>query len=681
MKKLFIITVLMALQTVVLAQPHRKHGQGCKEDLFNVQDKQSRLWGYRNFEGEWIIPAAYIEAYEFVAGKAKVKKGAKFGMIDCSGYLIINADFDDFMEFSGDRVWARKGTLWGLVSEKGQMLHAPSFDEVKKIGFENDVVWVRKVDKWGIFSEKALKFIVNPSYSDFTVASEQVSIVKLKDSLGLVDNYTGKYIIDPKITDMEKLGPRCFAYKMDGKWGAVNHLGEKVIKSDFDLLTKWQPGLVLAKKKDKYKILNEKGKSISNTYDYIGPNVNDFGVFKFGDKYGYLNKTGSIMIGPKFEEARNFSGERAIVKASGKYQIINAHGKILGSSTYDKIESDSSRRYFVGIKSNKKQLLDFNGKVMLDDLQEVRYHDIETAIRYVKYGKVGVYNLLSGQVFINPEYEDVQNFRFDQYLVKKEGLLGIVDKAGKQRIPAQYDSIDYFLVDNKVQYVVTKSGKKGLLNEQHIILYPLEYQVIALGLNKNYILKREGRYGVLNLKGEEIVPFKYDYLSNVVEEPNTPVQPLVFVKGKKVGLLNYKGEEIATFGGTFKYLGEGLYGHQEDGQTTLVNAKGEMVGKEKFQEIGTFAERMLAARKDGSWGFVSASGKFLINPVFEEVTPYVNKLAVVKKSGKYGVIDMLGREFVPFEYDSYELKEGKRLLSKGGKSYELNKTGRIKAVE
>lgn len=276
MRKILAFAILAFLQFTIVAQPRRKHGQGCKEDLFNVQDKQNKLWGYRNFEGEWIIPSSYTEAYEFVAGKAKVKKGAKFGVIDCSGYMIINAEFDDFMEFAGDKVWARKGNLWGLVSEKGQMLAPPAFDEIKKIGFENDVVWARKGDKWGIFSEKNLKFIVNPSFIDFTVASDQVSIVKLKDSLGLIDNYTGKYIIDPKITDMEKVNNRCFAYKLDGKWGAVNHLGEKVIKSDYDLLTKWQSGLILAKKKDKYKILNEKGKPFSNTYDYIAQPVNDY---------------------------------------------------------------------------------------------------------------------------------------------------------------------------------------------------------------------------------------------------------------------------------------------------------------------------------------------------------------------------------------------------------------------
>jgi hypothetical protein len=686
MKKLFVITVLCLLGLHTWGQephvqPKRKHGQGCKEDLFNVVDKQTKLWGYRNFEGEWIIPASYMKAFEFVAGKAIVQKGAKLGVIDCSGYLIINCEYDDFLEFAGDRVWAKKGNLWGLITDKGQVIYQPAFDELRKIGFENDVIWVRKGDKWGIFSEKTLRFVANPTYSDFTVASDEVSIVVLKDTLGLIDNFSGKYIIEPKITDMEKISSRCFAYKMNGKWGAINHLGEKVIKSDFDLLKKWETSLILAQKKDKYKILNEKGKPFSNTYDYIGPNVNGFGVFKFNGKYGYLNKTGSLLVAPKFDQAGNFFFDRAIVKLANKYQLINAQGKFLSANTYDLVERDSTKKYFVATLAGKKQILDLGGKMVLNELQDVKFHDSETSIRFSKLGKYGVYDLQAGKIFINPEYDEVQFFRFDQFLVKKEGNWGLVDKTGTLKIPVQYESIDYYMVEGKAQYVVAKGEKKGLLNDQNGQIFPLEYELIAPATNKNYVLKKEGKYGVLSIKGEELVPFKYDYISNVVEEPNTPAQPLIYRKGKKAGLLNYKGEELQSLEGNLKYVGESLYAHTEGSSVNLINIKGETQNKEALQEVTTYSEGMIAAKKEGTWGYLARGGKFVIIPVFEEAQPYLNKLATVKKAGKYGMIDMLGREFVPFEYDGYVNKEGKRIFYKGTRAFELTRAGRLKAVE
>lgn len=680
MKK-FISIAIIAGSFLASAQNARKHGQGCKEDLFNVQDKQTKLWGYRNFEGEWVVPAAYIEAYQFASGKAMVKKGDKFGMVDCSGYLIINCEFDGFLEFNGDKVWARKGDKWGLINQKGQLLIAHSFDEVKKIGFDSDVAWVRKADKWGIVNEKTQKPVVAPAFSDFTIASEQVSIVKQNDSLGIIDNYSGQFIIQPKISDMEKISNRCFAYKMNGKWGAINHLGEKTIASDFDLLTKWTPGLMLAMKKGKYKVLNEKGKAISNTYDYIAPSVNDFAVFKFNNKYGYLNKVGSIAIIPKFDEARNFFFEKAIVKNNGKYQLINTKGIVSGVANLDLIERDSSKKYVVTTLNGKKQIADLSGKIALADLENVKYTDAENLIRFAKLGKWGVFDLAKNKVYINPEYNDIQYFKGDHFLLKKDNLLGVADKTGAIKIPLQYEAIDYYIVDAKPLYLVTKNSKKGLVDEKNTSIFATEYEIIAPAFNKNYVLKKDGKYGVTNAKNEEVIPFKFDYLSNIAEEPNTPTQVLVFKKGKKSGLLNYKADEIVSIAGNIKYVGEGLYAIDEGKGITLIRANGEAASKEIFEEIGNMSERMLAAKKDGKWGYVSQGAKFLIVPSFEVATPYINKLAAVKKDGKFGIIDMLGRVFENFEYDNYEIKNDKRLFFKGNETFELTKYGRLKKIE
>jgi len=57
------------------------------------------------------------------------------------------------------------------------------------------------------------------------------------------------------------------------------------------------------------------------------------------EKYGFIDKTGKTQIKFKYEEKADFTEGLAAVKISGKYQFINKAGKLAIPTTFDEAEN------------------------------------------------------------------------------------------------------------------------------------------------------------------------------------------------------------------------------------------------------------------------------------------------------------------------------------------------------
>ena len=57
---------------------------------------------------------------------------------------------------------------------------------------------------------------------------------------------------------------------------------------------------------------------------------------KIGDKYGFINRAGEIVINPQFDYAGSFSEGVASVEIGGKYGYINPTGEFAIKPQFDK---------------------------------------------------------------------------------------------------------------------------------------------------------------------------------------------------------------------------------------------------------------------------------------------------------------------------------------------------------
>lgn len=125
----------------------------------------------------------------------------------------------------------------------------------------------------------------------------------------------------------------------------------------------------------------------------------------------------------------------------------------------------------------------------------------------------------------------------DNYLAFAEGMYnwGVRDLNGKVLIPAQFTHIHYggcdthFLVDKEEEY-----GVISLSGEWIIPLGKFEW----LWFRGSYFLARkDGRAGIVDLKGNVLIPFEYDYLHPSYDEG------LNLISAKKGGMFFFINAE------------------------------------------------------------------------------------------------------------------------------------------
>lgn len=159
-----------------------------------------------------------------------------------------------------------------------------------------------------------------------------------------------------------------------------------------------------------------------------------------------------------------FIGGLAKVKKNGEYALINSKNEI--------VVPFGKYRDFHMLTGNVIEATTFNRQERKD-----KSGNLITFSTYVIIDKEG--NQLSDQ-----EYENIFDFYKGFAVVRNEDMYGIIDSQGKEVIPCKYKYDEYTRMDIK-DFV--------------------DYGVVRI--------KKNGRWGLLNRKGELIVPATYDKMS------------------------------------------------------------------------------------------------------------------------------------------------------------------------
>ena len=177
---------------------------------------------------------------------------------------------------------------------------------------------------------------------------------------------------------------------------------------------------------------------------------------------------------------------------------------------------------------------------------------------------------------------------------------------------------DEFLGYNEGYAVVSKNGKYGLINKKGELTIPCAY--MALGaVSEGTIMfydEQRGRHGILDVNGKVLIEPKYDII--------TPV-------------------------------GEGLLGFVYEGKWGFMNTKGEVVVSPQFREVNVYSPNPLelpfneglanVAIEDAKWGYINAQGEVVIPYQFLHAGPFKGGKAKAMRQGenKWIYIDKNGQ--------------------------------------
>lgn len=175
------------------------------------------------------------------------------------------------------------------------------------------------------------------------------------------------------------------------------------------------------------------------------------------------------------------------------------------------------------------------------------------------------------------------------------------------------------------------------------------YQDITYAFNKFFLArnKKTNKYGLINIKGEEIIPFEYEKkdFRNMIRERQ------------------YKeGMDLSIF--------------KQDGMCGYKGQDGEIVIDIKYQKGLPFTEDLAGVKIENYWGFIDRTDNLVIPYIYQDVKPFSENLSSVKLNDKWGYINHRNEVILPFIYDEASIFiEGIALVKIGEKYYFIDKFG------
>lgn len=333
------------------------------------------LHGLLDWDGKTIIACVYddVDLNKYV-GFCSVKRNGLKGLMSKTGEELIPCAFDDFGVINKHFFWTRKDNTYGIYSSEGEKVQPCKFssffiyEEKKKVSLSD----FAKLDQ--------------RKHPDlYAVVSGKVGTLdskKFTTKLPCAYDYLSDFATRMKITNGVRTEQRLAVCRLNGKYGIVNSEGKQIQPMGFDELRKdvsdpsskeW-PDMGSARDLhvrigDKWGILTANGEQLAEVkFDSVGVFHDGLAVVKAAERYGYIDRSGAIVIPIQWMTAYDFSEGLAALRVDKKhFQFINTVGTVVIKSK----KYDSVGRFRNGIcrvvKGGKVKWIDTKGKELKDE--------------------------------------------------------------------------------------------------------------------------------------------------------------------------------------------------------------------------------------------------------------------------------------------------------------------------
>jgi len=241
--------------------------------------------GFIDHEGRVIITpikgaSSFTEGLlRFIEEKSKLR-----GYMDVDGHVVISPRFVDGGPFSEGLALA---SLPGLMDPTANW---------PLVGY---------IDRHG-------EFVIPPQFrfgSPFKEGLAQVG--SFADNVRRFINQKGDIALElPQYDNVSDFGQGLAWVRAGGKYGVINQQGEEVIALQYDRIKgDFSEGLLLVEQHDVWFFIDTQGQqAFPETFENAMPFTEDRARVEFGGKWGYIDRTGALVIEPIYDDPKAFSG-------------------------------------------------------------------------------------------------------------------------------------------------------------------------------------------------------------------------------------------------------------------------------------------------------------------------------------------------------------------------------------
>lgn len=269
-----------------------------------------------------------------------------------------------------------------------------------------------------------------------------------------------------------------------GLWGYINMQGETVIEAKFDNAKEFsEDGFAMVKEvdADDYHFINIKGEKLE------------------------LNCAPAAI--------KAFNNGRAMVKIGDKWGFIDTKGELVIPAEYDNVSRFNNDRAFVKDENKTVYLIDKSGvKVDLKGLKIIAYKEFTEGLARVKVGSTWGFINKEGELAIEAKYSKVRVFSGGLAAAKiGKDKFGYINKEGDFVLEPAYDAASEF--DTSSDLARVKIGKQWMYvnkNSEKLIIQADHFHDFSEGLLRTDKLSAPGVYGFVNAQGEWIIDPQFE---------------------------------------------------------------------------------------------------------------------------------------------------------------------------
>lgn len=233
-------------------------------------------FGFLNDRGEIVARVNCDYLGRVMGGVAPYRKGALWGLVDCSGSIVLQPTYDHIGTVSDGLARVRKERKWGYVSRNGQIHIQIRYSDAGS--FSCGVAAVKGDAAWGYIDRRG-NWVIDEAFDDALPFSCGQALV-FQNRKSLVIGLDGSIVMQD--IDVRAVS-ECLAIVYDGKSGLLGSMsvfGDTIIEPEFEILHQYCDGLAAALS---------------------------------GGLWGFVDRTGVLVIERKFASVGDFSEGRALV--------------------------------------------------------------------------------------------------------------------------------------------------------------------------------------------------------------------------------------------------------------------------------------------------------------------------------------------------------------------------------
>ena len=324
---------------------------------------------------------------------------------------------------------------------------------------------------------------------------------------------------------------------------------------------------------------------------------------------------------------------------NGKMGVIDNKGNVVVEPKYNSVQiPNPTEDVFICSDENETKIVNVNGEEKFKNFEEVsaiQLRELATEIPYeksvLKYKEKGKYGIINfeGKKITKAIYDNIDNlpYKEGELLVEKDGKYGVINILGKFIIPIQYKEIkidEYYEYENAYKYsgyIVGNDTEKGIMykyiNYKKNIETKAEYQDIKRIIDyenkdKFYLIyEKDNKYGIIE-DGNTVVKNEYDNI-----EYDNLNKLFIVKKNGKYGILKLNGETLISC--LYDEIdNEGIYIYAlNNEEQTIFNTYGEKIEEQKYKSIYNVENTnyKITINAENKYGVINENNKWYIDNI------------------------------------------------------------------